>query len=50
MIQEDNQGLEDVMHHNLGLNESATDDDLKKPIVNWLFDLTPPKKASTGFY
>ena len=22
------------------LNESSTEDDLKKPIVNWLFDLT----------
>ena len=51
-VVQDAQGLEGEVsyYHILGLNESATDDDLKKPIVNWLFDLTPPKKASTGFY
>ena len=30
-------------HHVLGLNESSTEDDLKKPIVNWLFNLTLKK-------
>ena len=27
-------------YHVLGLNESSVEDDTKKPIINWLFDLT----------
>ena len=44
VVQED-QGLEgEVLHyHVLCLNESSTEEDPKKPIVNWLFDLTPTK-------
>ena len=34
---------EDLHYHVLGLNESSTEDDLKKPTVNWIFDLTLEK-------
>ena len=39
-VVQDTQGLEgeSLYYHILGLNESATEDDLKKPIVNWLFN------------
>ena len=42
---QDAQGLEDeVLHyHVLDLNEYSTDEDLKNPIVNWLFDVTLKK-------
>ena len=30
-------------YHVLGLNESSTDDDMKNPIVNWLFNTTLKK-------
>ena len=41
------QDLEDEVYyyHILGLNESATEDDLKNPIVNWLFDPTLTKTS-----
>ena len=39
-VVQDDQVLEDeVFYYNiLGLNEYTTDDDLKNPIINWLFD------------
>ena len=34
----------EVLHyHVICLNESSTDDDLRKPIINWLFNLTLKK-------
>ena len=33
-------------YHVLGLNESSTEDDMKNPIVNWLFEFTLKKKHS----
>ena len=32
-----------LYYYILGLDESSTEDDLKNPIVNWLFDLTLKK-------
>ena len=31
---------DELHYHVLGLDVTSTEDDTKKPIVNWLFDLT----------
>ena len=36
-------------YHVLGLNDSSTEDDMKKHIVNWLFELTLIKQPPTSF-